>query len=830
MYCEEEELRKQAEYESSVTVPVSVSFSLVYHVDLAESWKALKKAFAALTPSAHRERTSLLSKVLLHEISAGLRHLNSTPAVRKMQELEAFLNSTPELRLEDSVGAVIRSIRANALYTQEAELSDQFCGTFWADILSTLRPEQYYGDEPEGLSDLLFELSCVYAYFGGKEGEEMETSQQRRYALRDAFDLHWQTKLLLHPDVERAKGLLARGEFPANEDICRDILVTEYPEEAAYYPLEELEDRRWDWILDDVFERDSAKAIQMWRTLLDVAAPCLVANPVVAEKLLHDWDVLESASFYTAEAFFSALADETFADQVFASAYVGHLQRQLLELCCKFDRLELGQHCLELALKNPYTSESWERRLKQVLSPAPKHTKAQRSKPSAVSTPDDGTVFHYCTVHVSGTRRPYAYLTGDLSLKVGDWVEVPFGKDDLPRCGQVSSLTVCTRVTAPWPPEQTKTVLRVVDAPVEAEKTPEQAIPPASVSKPIPKPMPEPVRKKTSPKAAPEPATTPEAPPVPAPATSGEDAEMARLLEEIEAEKEREKVAPEKSESIPVTAPKRRFSWQNASGFLAIFVCVVGIGLLVFYLWNQLNQRYEQAVALAEAGSYMEAKARFDTLGGYRDAESLSVYCRYAELYASGTTYDGGLNELSQLTLKRNSALQSDLDDLLARVTALEKQKRLEEERAAAAKKQAEELEAYAGKLPVEGMPYRCLSLTSLGLPDKTEKCQFYDNLDVHRRYKIHHWYNSEGQTVAYCHSHWPKDEDEEVIYAFTYYDPPIGRPNSAPPLVPPFGTSDGSDPYDIEDYITAEDFYWGNRAYFDSLDDAEAYFDNHKS
>lgn len=102
--------------------------------------------------------------------------------------------------------------------------------------------------------------------------------------------------------------------------------------------------------------------------------------------------------------------------------------------------------------------------------------------------------------------------------------------------------------------------------------------------------------------------------------------------------------------------------------------------------------------------------------------------------------------------------------------------------------------------------------------------------MDVHRRFEIHHWYNNEVQTVAYCHSHCPKDEDEEVIYAFTYYDPPIGRPNSAPPLVPPFGTSDGSDPYDIEDYITAEDFYWGNRAYFDSLDDAETYFDNHKN
>lgn len=102
--------------------------------------------------------------------------------------------------------------------------------------------------------------------------------------------------------------------------------------------------------------------------------------------------------------------------------------------------------------------------------------------------------------------------------------------------------------------------------------------------------------------------------------------------------------------------------------------------------------------------------------------------------------------------------------------------------------------------------------------------------MDVHRRYKIHHWYNSEGQTVAYCHSHWLKGEDKEVIYAFNDRDPPIGRLNSASPLIPSFGTSDGSAPYDIEDHNTAEDFYWGDWAYFESLDDAEPCSNDHKN
>lgn len=815
MYGEEEERRRRANRENSVTVTVSL-----YHVDLAESWNELKKAFAALVPSAHNERLPLLSKVLLHEISVALGQLDTPPSAKKMQELETFLNSTPDMHLEDSVGAIMKRIRSEVLYTQEAELTEQSLGSFWAQLLAALPPEQYYDGIPEPLTDLQRELAHVWAYFSSADDKDIDEPLERKYELENAFQLHCQEKALLHPDAERAKELLSRGEFPANEDICRNILVTEYPEEATLYSLEDLEDRRWDWILDDVFERDAVKAIQMWQTLLDIAAPCLAANPSVAEKLLHDWEALESPSFYTAEAFFSALADETFADQVFTSAYVGHLQRQLLELCCKFDRLELGQRCLELALKNPYTSENWESRLRQVLSPASKHTKAQNSKLPEVSAPDDGTVFHYCTVRLQGVPRPYAYLTGGLPLQVGDWVEVPFGKNDMPRRGQVGSVTDCTRTAAPWPPEQTKTVLRVVEAPVEPGETPEPAITPVSK----PKPMPEPAQKKSEPKAAPEPALTSEAPPIPDPATSDEDAEMSRLLEEIEAEKERKNVVPEKPEPTPVTVPKRCFPWKLACGGIALLVCITCISVFAYQRWSQLHQRYEQAVTLAEAGSYTEAKAEFDALGGYRDAESLSVYCRYAELYASSSTYDGGFYELSQLTLKRNSALQSDLDDLLARVTALEEQKRLEEERAAAAKKQAYELEAYAGKLPVDGMPYRCLSLTSLGLPDKTEKCKFYDNMDVHRRYKIHHWYNSEGQTVAYCHSHRPKGEDEEVIYAFTYYDYSISN-NSGHGSNGGGTSNSGSDPSIRDVYDNPEDLYEENRDWFDDEEEAWDYW-----
>lgn len=76
--------------------------------------------------------------------------------------------------------------------------------------------------------------------------------------------------------------------------------------------------------------------------------------------------------------------------------------------------------------------------------------------------PDRPEIFDYCSVRIEGIARPYAYLTGGLPVKVGDMVEVPFGRYDALRHGQVLSAESCTRMTAPWPPEQTKTVLRII--------------------------------------------------------------------------------------------------------------------------------------------------------------------------------------------------------------------------------------------------------------------------------------------------------------------------------------------------------------------------------
>ena len=516
---------------------ITLTLFFVYHVDLPETWNDLKKALGQLAPK-NTVLSQLLGKVLLHNISTGIQNARALPDEKKAEELRIFLNNTTDLNLGENAEEIMRDAKRGVLFREEAALSETDCGTFWTELLSTRPMEDYYNRvDPDGLFDLLSELSSAYAYFGGKKDEEMGEAQDYQNALEEAYNTHWQNKVLLHPDVERAKRLLAQGEFPDYEDICREILLVEYPEEVPHETAEDFDELSWESILDDVFASNTAKGIQMWRRLLDIAEPSLKTDAKIAEKLLLDWDWLDSPSHDQVLLLLTALDDERFVSQIFESASIGRLQLDVLNACRDSGQEILGQHCLELALKNPSLEENWEKRLKRVFTVAPSSGRSKPrsnpSKPIADAKPDDGTVYHYCSVQVQGTRRPYAYLTGGLPLKVGDWVELPFGKDDVLRRGQVKAVMDCTRMVAPWPPEQTKTVIRTIDAPA-VKPTIEVAVP-------------------TSPKRVEQPkkeAEKIEVPVIPAPETKPEEPKPEPQITEP--------VSPEKDETKPVP-PKKPF-------------------------------------------------------------------------------------------------------------------------------------------------------------------------------------------------------------------------------------------------------------------------------
>ena len=786
---------------------ITLALSFVYHVDLPETWNDLRKALNQIAPN-NTSLSQRLGKVLLHHISVGIQHAGALPDEKKAEELRSFLHNTNDLNLGESAEEIMRDAKKGVLFCEEAALSETDCGTFWTELLSTRPVEDYYNRvDPDGLFELFSELSSAYAYFGGKKDEEMGEAQDYQNALEEAYNTHWQNKVLLHPDVERAKRLLAQGKFPDYEDICREILLVEYPEEVSHESAEDFGELSWDYILDDVFASNTAKGIQMWRRLLDIAEPSLKTDAKTAEKLLPDWDWLDSPSHDQVLLLLTALDDERFASQLFESASIGRLQYDVLNACRDCGQEKQGQHCLELALKNPYLEENWEKRFRRVFTTAlPSGSTKPRShataKPIADTKPDDGTVYHYCSVQVQGTRRPYAYLTGGLPLKVGDWVELPFGKDDVLRQGQIKAVMDCTRMVAPWPPEQTKTVIRTIDAPA-VTPTIEVAVP-------------------TSPKRVEQPkkeAEKIEVPVISAPETKTEEPKAEPQVTEP--------VVSEKDEKRPVP-PKKPFQLGKLIAAVLAVAVIAGISISVSNRNKQRAAAYEAALQELSNGNYTSAEQDFSELSGYRDAASLSVYCKYADMYKDRTEYAGGQDELSNITLQYDTSWQQDVDALETRVKGYKAEKDAAEEaerqRIAAenaAKREQSLKDQYSGKLPVDGMPVSCLKYTSIGSPTKTEKCQFYDNMDVHRRYKILHWYNSEGQTVAYCHSHQPKGETEEIIYAFTYYESPIGRPNSAPPWTPP-STSGGNNSGSIrDDYDNPEDLWEENQDWYEDEDEA---------
>ena len=784
---------------------VTLTLSLVYHIDLPETWNDLKKALGQLAPK-NTLLFHLLGKVLLHNISTGIQNAGALPDEKKAEELRTFLTTTTDLNLGENAEEIMRDAKRGVLFRDEAALSETDCGTFWTELLSTRPVEDYYNRvDPDGLFDLLSELSSAYAYFGGKKDEEMGEAQDYQNALEEAYNTHWQNKVLLHPDVERAKRLLAQGKFPDYEDICREVFLVEYPEEVPHESAEDFDELSWDYILDDVFASNMAKGIQMWRRLLDIAESALKTDAKTAEKLLPDWDWLDSPSHDQVLLLLTALDDERFASQLFESASIGRLQYDVLNACRDCGQEKLGQHCLELALKNPYLEENWEKRFRRVFTTTlPSGSTKPRShataKPIADTKPDDGTVYHYCSVQVQGTRRPYAYLTGGLPLKVGDWVELPFGKDDVPRHGQVKAVMDCTRMVAPWPPEQTKTVIRTIDAPAVTPTT-EVAAPESQKRVEQPK-------KKTE---------SVEIPVISAPETKAEEPKTEPQVTES--------VVSEKNEKKPVP-PKKPFPLGKLIAAVLAVAVIAGISISVSSRNKQRAAAYDAALQELSNGNYTSAEQGFSGLSGYRDAASLSVYCKYADMYKGKTEYVGGQDELATITLKYDTSWQQDVDALETRVNGYKAEKDAAEEaerkRIAAenAAKQEQSLkDQYSGKLPVEGMPMSCLKYTSLGSPDKTEKCRGFDNLVEEKRSYTVYWYDSEGRIQAAGHCFKGKRYEEYMLISFSYYDYSVS--NSFGHNSTSDNSSDNGGSSVRDDYDNPEDLWEENQDWYEDEDEA---------
>ena len=98
---------------------ITLTFSLVYHIDLSETWADLKKALGQLAPKSAL-LPQLFGKVLLHHISVGVRHAGGVMSKKKAEELRSFLTATADLNLVKSAEDIMRDVRGGVLFREAA--------------------------------------------------------------------------------------------------------------------------------------------------------------------------------------------------------------------------------------------------------------------------------------------------------------------------------------------------------------------------------------------------------------------------------------------------------------------------------------------------------------------------------------------------------------------------------------------------------------------------------------------------------------------------------------------------------------------------------------
>ena len=806
-------LQRTPEKKSQNTAQITLTLSIVYHVDLPETWSDLKKALRQIAPN-DTSLSQLLGKVLLHHISVGIQHAGALPDEKKAEELRTFLITTTDLNLGERAEEIMRDAKRGVLFCEEAALSEADCGTFWTELLSTRPVEDYYNHvDPDGLFELFSELSSVYAYFGGKKDEEMGEAQDYRNTLEEAYHTHWQNKVLLHPDVERAKRLLAQGKFPDYEDICREILLVEYPEEVPHETAEDFDELSWERVLDDVFADDPEKGMEMWRRLLDIAEPNLKTNAKTAEKLLPDWDWLESPTDDQALPLLVALEDARFVSQIFESAYLGRLQFSVLEICRDCGEETLARHCMDLALKNPCLEEQWRKRYTQVLAAAPS---SKRTKPPAralarqpVSTqkkPTGESYYQFCNVQFKEDGATYAYLTGGISLKAGDFVVVPIGDHQAEKLARVTEVFVCSTQNAPYPPEKAKFVLRKSERTAFPERTKPQHPAPKQAAVPVPIES-----KRTVPPVQSAPTANPQKS-----APTVQSAITPPIVSQTPTEPE---ITEKKS-----TLSKKPFPFGKLIAAVLAVAVIAGISISVSNRNKQRTAAYEAALQELSNGNYTSAEQDFSALSGYRDAASLSIYCKYADMYKDRTEYAGGQDELADITLQYDTSLQQDVDALETRVKGYKAEKdaveEAERQRIAAenaAKREQSLKDQYSGKLPVEGMPVSCLKYTSLGEPDKRLNCKNFEKLEQNQKYFNVYWYDGNGEMIAagMC-AQW-RDDSEFMLKTFSQYYPSGSNKGQTSH----YGNGDNNSGSIRDDYDNPEDLWEDNQDWYEDEDEA---------
>ena len=239
----------------------TVSFHLVFDIDLSDTWKTMKCSVSAAAGRSAESLYSSMAMAFLYEITRALSLSDRVLPTEKRRKLECFLRQTPEMRSVSAASEIMNAAdRRRILFREEGQLEDQACGGFWQKLTDSLPKEE----DPE-LSDLFRGFGNVHQYFLSEECQNQAVD--RMIELRDLFENHRSRGRYFSGNTEKAVERLKKDDTSSFDEDCRDILFSLMPELFKEYTVQDMADFGLAPNLYELEQRDPSLAVRAWKTL-----------------------------------------------------------------------------------------------------------------------------------------------------------------------------------------------------------------------------------------------------------------------------------------------------------------------------------------------------------------------------------------------------------------------------------------------------------------------------------------------------------------------------------------------------------------------------------
>jgi hypothetical protein len=246
-----------------------------------------------------------------------------------------------------AAGILSAAQKGEPSYEDEFILTKERLGSYWAYLMSKLPAYSPYASWPEGLLDIVNGLSETEGFFSDRDSGDIFDEYE------EAFDSHWSTYGVEHPDRTALEDMVRRWDFSRNEWACRDLLISAFPQVFQHWTSEELSNMETMELIAGTGENDPKTAVEMMKLLLDTAEGQL-SNPDAAEQMLGN-DLFDLCQDEAVQPLIlrELKKDKRLAGQLFQSAYAGCPQESLLDACSRLGEIELREQLQNLLDENP---------------------------------------------------------------------------------------------------------------------------------------------------------------------------------------------------------------------------------------------------------------------------------------------------------------------------------------------------------------------------------------------------------------------------------------------------------------------------------------------